>query len=184
MKTRLNADHRRALANLARKLVACPAETKALAAAYKKAAPLIMRDITEKYPVRDMNVLAKYERATRDDCIRIQMTSGGITQFHFEKDKGPLTPRGYCQIYATKVDTTDAVQDWQAAGEAEKEALAKKLGDYQSLIDFSRTLDDIEAVWPEAAQLRGSIVANLPVALSPDVVARIVDDVAQRAEAA
>lgn len=184
MKTRLNADHRRALARLATEIVAVPVEAKAIDATYKKAAPLVMRDIVAKYPVRDMNVLLKYERASRGDCIRVQMTHGGVTQFRFNEGRGPITPRGYCQIHAVKADTTSAIQDWASAVDAEKTAKAAKIGDYQSLIDFSRTLEDIEAVWPEASKIRSSIVRNLPALLSEDVVARIAADVAARAEAA
>lgn len=184
MKTRLNSDHRRALIRLAGEIISAGPETKAASAAYKKAAPLVMRDLTDKYPVKDMKVLERYESASRDDCIRVQMTSGGVTQFKFAKGSGPLTPNRYgCHIYAVKADTTDAIQDWAAAVDAEKEALAKKMQDYRSLIDFSRTLEDVETIWPEAAKVRASVILNLPVALSDDVVARIAADVATRAAA-
>ena len=183
-KLRLNNDHRRALRNLADDLVKCPAEEKAEAAAHKKAAGLVTRDLQEKYPPRDMKVLEKYEQSRRDDCMRIQMTSGGVTQFQFAEGKGPITPHGYCRVYAVKEDTTDAIQDWENAKAAHAKAREQKLGDYHSLVEFSRTLEDVEAVWSEASQIRSRFAANLPVALSEDVAARIATDVAQRAKAA
>jgi hypothetical protein len=182
--TKLLQSHRDFLNGLARESVKCPAEEMADKVAYAKAAPLVRKIVEAKYPPKDMKLLAKYEVAEQDHCIRLQLTSGGITQFTFRGDDAPMRPTGYdCgrHIYATGEDATSAVLTSATAEEAFKKAKATKLSDYNALIAHSTNLEQIESVWPAATALRARFNRSVPVILSDDVVARIRADVAKAA---
>lgn len=180
---RLNDFHRSFLNKLALDTVRCPNEEALDKKAYERAAPLVKKLVQERYPVRDMNVLLKYEQAAHDKCIRLQLTAGGVVEFSFRGDKaGPITPGGgdrwSCRnrMYAADDGVTEAVQTSIAAKEAWNKALKAKLGDYSALIKSSLTLEQVEKVWPEASSLRARIANTLPVILSNEVIERIQAD--------
>jgi len=183
--TKLLQSHRDFLNGLARDNVKCPAEEMADKVAYAKAAPLVRKIVEAKYPPKDMKLLAKYEVAKIDRCIRLNLTAGGVTQFTFRADAAaPLRPTGYdCgrHIYQADEDATAAVLACATAEEAFKKAKATKLSDYAALITYSTTLEQIESVWPAATALRARFNRSVPVILSDDVVARIRADVAKAA---
>lgn len=180
--TRLTQHMRKQLKALARDLVKTPAEDKAVKAAYKAAAPLVTAAVHVKYPPRDMAVLLKYEKATVDDCIKLQLSAGGIQVFNFAEKKGPLVAHETWQgvVYAADEQQTAAVLAWVEARDKQKAAYEAKVADYDKLINFARTLDEIEAVWPEASQVRAQNESVAPVVLPEEVVKRIKADVATR----
>lgn len=183
---KLNQTHREWLTNLARSTVTCPAEKEAVDAAYAAAAPLVRRLVEAKYPPKDMKLLAKYEAAHADRCVRLNLTAGGVTEFNFRRDDvaiplRPATGSCYRHIYQADDATTTAVQAYETARDAFKKAHGAKLGDYYALIRHSTKLEEVEAIWPPASGLRATLNRSVPVVLSDDVVARIRADVAKGA---
>lgn len=187
-KLRLTQNMRDALNARASGWVACPAEQKVHNAAYKKAAPLVRRAVEKKYPPADMAICKKYDAAKADTCIRLQCSDGVVREFKFDsEDAAPLAVcTNYCRsrIYLADPATTDAVTAWITASDALAAALKAKLSDYHALISAAGYLDEIEAVWPLATEIRARFTQNLPAQLTDDVVARIRADVGSRAKAA
>lgn len=187
---RMNDSHRSFLFNLARERVKCPNEEKADKAAYAKAESVVRKIVEERYPPKDMKLLAKYEVAAPDSCIRLQLSAGGVVEFSFRgENTGPLTPgkRGYgcsSRMYATDEAATPIISASLQARDALKKALGAKLEDYKTLIYSSTNLEQIEAVWPMASELRPRVGRLLPVTLSNDVIARIKADASTMAKAA
>lgn len=185
-KTRLNESMRNALHGLARSKISCPEEKATENKAYGVAEKLILKMVNERYPTKDMKILQKYEVTRQDSCLRMQMTTGGVGEFTIkDESKYPLVPSGYCggRLYAADEATSDALQKWTTARDAVRQATKEKLSDYRSLILFSRNLEDVEAIWPEATEIRQNLNRSLPVLLSDDIVARIKADVETRAGA-
>lgn len=179
---RLNQSHRAWLSRLAYTTVSCPEEAATVDTTYKIAAPLVRAIVEIKYPPKDMKVFAKYEAARRDQCIKLNLTAGGVVQFNFHTtEEAPLVPDTYTcsrRIYQADEATTAAVQAHAAACDARKKADATKMADYLALIRCSVKLEEIEAVWPAASSLRATLNRSVPVVLSDDVVNRIRADVA------
>lgn len=180
---RLLQSHRDFLHAMAGEQVKCPAEEAADAKAYAKAMPIVRKIVEKKYPPADMKLLAKYEAAVPDRCIRLQLAAGGVEQFCFRDEADfPLRPNGYnggCNrhIYATDEKATEIVSACLTVAAAFKKAMATKLGDYNALIDHSTTLEQVEGVWPAASALRVRLNRAVPVVLSDEVIARIRADV-------
>lgn len=180
LKTRLTEAARNGLIALAGKLVCPAAEKAALDAAYKMAAPLVRACVEAVYPPKDMRVCAKYQAASPDHCIKLRLTAGGIEQFDFAKGAAPLVVAKtyHGKIYDADAATTDAVAKWVAAKDAFKAEKDRRIAAYGALARASRYVEDVTAVWPEAA-------AHLPkklalVALPADTAARIQSDIAER----
>lgn len=185
---RMNESHRTFLCTLASEQVRCDAEEKADKIAYAKAVPLVCKILEAKFPAKDMKLLAKYEVAHPDTCVKLQLTAGGVVQFEFRDEKAaPMRPDRYeCrnQIYAADDAATAAVSASLTAKGALAKARAKKLEDYRALVMNTPTLEQIESVWPAAKVLRERLNRTLPVTLSADVIARIKADVSSMARAA
>lgn len=187
-KLRLTHSARSMLDQLYRKTVTCPAEMAAVEKAYVKVAPVVRKAVEAKWPVADMAALRKYQTALHDKCIKLQLTAGGVDEFKFaETDDAPLRPDRYdCrhQIYLTDERLTKAFEVWKAATDALKAASLQKEKDYNALIQGSTYLEEVEAVWPEASQIRVRLHSNLPATLTNDTIARIKADAATRMKAA
>jgi len=181
---RLTQEHRRWLRNLAQQSLKSPAEQAAEDAAYAVASPLVRKLVEDKYPPKDMKLLAKYEAARRDSRIRLNLTAGGVTQFNFRTDEeAPMRPnRNGCSwhIYQADEAATAAVLAHAEAVDARQAAFTRKFDDYRALIFYSRKLEEVEAVWPAASALRATLGRTLPVTLSEEVAARIRADVQQQ----
>jgi|GEM_PF-6315067 len=184
---RMNEDHRNFLFRLAKERVRCPVEEAADKSAYAKAAKLVKAMALAKWPERDMKVLAKYTQTEPVSSLRLKLTAGGIVQFEFRGEKeGPLGPasRPWNQIHEADKETSEAVSVCLSAKAALDKARDTKLEDYRSLIWASTNLEQIETVWPMAAELRPRVGRSLPVTLSNDVIARIKADAKTMAVAA
>lgn len=183
-KVRLTQAARTRLISLSHELVQCSAEQTAVDAAYKKAAPLVRKAVEAKYPPRDMRILVKYEKAAIDDCIKLQLTAGGVNMFCFAEGKGPLAAETTYNgtVYQADEEMTSAFAEWKAATEALDAARSQKLGDYKALINSARTLEDVTEIWPEAEQIRSSLRSTALTVLTPAVIERIKADVATRAQ--
>lgn len=179
----LRERHRTALQDLIKKVVTCPKEDAAIIEAYAKAAPLVRACVEVEYPVKDMKILKRYDVAEQKDSIGLRLTSGGDTKFKFEDGTGPLVPdHRYGKMFLADEATTDAVHDWEAATRKRQEVFEKKRSDYLALVGSARTLEEVEAVWDEAAAIRPMFEKNQTAlsVLTPEVIKRIKADVKAR----
>ena len=185
----LRLAHREALKRLRDTVVQCVTEESALKAAYRKAAPLVRKCVEAEYPPKDMKILAKYEAAEQDDCIKLRLAYGAAqdVMFDFDDATGPLVVKKtyYGKFFLADEATTAAVNEWKTAKEQCDKTLTQKKRDYQTLIDAARTLEEVEVLWPEAAQIREAFQKNQValMALTPTVIQRIKADVQERAAA-
>lgn len=178
--------HREALKTLRNTVVKCIAEEAAVREAYRKAAPLVRKAVESDYLPKDMKILAKYDSAERDDCIKLRMAHGAAQDvlFNFDEGTGPMVVK---KTYSGKMfladsPTTDAVLAWKSARETRDKTLQQKRSDYNTLINAARTLEEVEVLWPEASQIREAFNKNQValMALTPTVIQRIKMDVAER----
>jgi hypothetical protein len=181
VKRRMSDDIRYRLRGLADQLVKPIRLAEALEAAYKKAAPVVRKVVEAKYPPKDMRILAKYEAAGPDKCVKVQLANGTVEKFDFTDD-APFVVSSYCsnRMYLAG-DASGAIEDWAAARDKFNEERKRRLADYNSLILTAKYVEEITGVWPEAEKL-------LPkrqelVALNDDVLARIKRDIAERSRA-
>lgn len=180
-KRKLNNWMRQTLKRAAEKMVVPVEQKTVLDAAYKKAAPLVRKAVQKKYPPKDMKICLKYQAASIDDCIKVQYPNGGVQEFKFEHDTGPIvTQKTYHgQMYLIDQETAEAVEAWADATQAYKDEYKKRIAAYHALIDGANYLDDVLAVWEDAANL---IPLNaLPIALGPEQIALVKADVEERA---
>lgn len=162
--------------------IVSPAEQKtALDAAYKVAAPLVIKAVHEKYPLRDMKVCEKYGVAENDDCIQVQLSNGVVTQFRFAAEQGPLVvkTRGCrTRMYLVDETTSSAIEIWNTAVENLDQESKRRINAYRALISSANTLDDLLEIWPEAARIVPE--ANAVMALGPEQIALVKADQAER----
>lgn len=179
---RLNDGLRRRLYDLVRTTVKVPAEAAKLDRAYAEAEPLVREAVHGAYPPDDMEICAKYEAAQIDDCVKLQLTSGGVDLFKFAPGTGPLVVKKTHQgmIYLADAITTDAFHNWKQANEAFETALRRKMDDYGALVREARTLDEVCEIWPEAEVVREYARSRALSILSDEMIARIRADVAAR----
>lgn len=182
---RLSENDRTALYNLARKRIVETQDTSELDAAYDAAATAVHDALVEKYPQKDMKVLARYDAAAADACVYVSRGYYDYDQFCFrEGDKRiPLRPGrgGGCNsrnAFMLEGERADLYATYTKAKEAHDAAIKDRYADFRALIFASKTFNEIAEVWPEAEQLREAIVgtSSALVVLSNDVVARIKSD--------
>lgn len=169
----------------ASELVNPVAEKKALDAAYKTLAPMVMKVVTAKYPLKDMKICEKYGVAKIDDCITLQLTAGGVDRFEFIHATGPLVAcANSCRnrIYLADDDTTAAFAKWVMARDVLRVETKKRLDAYYALIRACNTAEDLLELWPEAASIIP--IDALPVALGPDEIKLLKADQAERSKIA
>lgn len=185
----LRIAHKEALRKLRDTVVRAVTEENVVKEAYRKAAPLVRKVVETEYPPRDMRVLAKYEAAERDDCIKLRLAYGAAqdVMFDFDEGTGPLVVnKTYSgKMFLADEETTEAVSAWKDAKEKRDKTLRQKKDDYNTLINAARTLEEVENLWPEAAQIRELFNTNQValLALTPTVIQRIKMDVAERTAA-
>lgn len=157
-----------------------PAERKAMDAAYKKVAPLVTKLVQAKYKPADMAVLKKYEVAQVEDCIRLTLPDARVVEFSFRDGGGPVTPAGRCynRMYLADEAIAAAFDAHTKAVEAHADETRRRLEAYATLIRSSATVEDIIAVWPEAAELLPATAVMAP--LSPEQLAIIKADTVER----
>ncbi len=164
--------------------VAPAKEAKALAAAYKKAEPLVRKIVEAKYKPADMAVCAKYELTKPDTCIRVQFPSGGVEQFDFaDAASAPIIVKGNCysSMYIADDKTAAAVEAWVTARDAFKTEKNRRIQAYKALVHVSSTVDDVVAAWPEVATLLPEATDLIPI--SPEQIAILQADRKERVAA-
>jgi hypothetical protein len=181
--TRLTNNHRDVLKALVTRIVDCPIEIKAEAAAYAKAAPMVRKIVEMKYPAAEMKVLDKYRCALLDECVRIQHPDGSVQQFTFRKGDAPNVPNHHScsqRMYLSDERQQKAVEAWVDAATALKDGTQKKREDYNAFIHSAGTFEQLIEIWPEAVQVADRIKVNLPATVNPEMLARIKADSAAR----
>ena len=184
-KTRLTKYSRAKLNGFARKLLTRP-DSPELAEARKGTDALVRRMVETRYPPADMAVLQRYDVASEDRCIRIQLSAGGVVNYAL-RPPGTVTPGQFCRMYVADSAVTAAVARVQAMDEAVGKRLDDELNPYYVLVAHSRYFEDVVATWPEAESMRGECGAAstaLVPQLSPEMLAAIQAGVAERAAAA
>ena len=164
-------------------IVDCPAEIRAEQHAYSRAMPKARKIVETAFPPVDMKVFAKYERARRDNCINIQLADGEVVRFTFRTDDAPTVPSGNgcsSRIYLADDRQSESIEEHLAAAKLLEEATEKKRNEYRAFIENATTFEQVVDVWPEAIQLAPRIKINLPANISPEMIARIRQDSAQR----
>lgn len=165
----------------AKKVVTCSSEKKALDTAYNRALPLVTKIVTDKFPPAEMKIVSKWKGASFEHEAKLSIPSGSVVKFDFEKGDAPLRPDGYQfgnQIFIAAAPIAAAVEKWLDARTAYLAERKKRLDAYRAMIDGSSTVEDLIAVWPEAA---GVLPAGSPlIALGPEQIAIIKADLRER----
>ena len=156
-------------------------EAKALAAAYKKAEPLVRKIVEAKYKPADMAVCAKYGLTKPDACIRVQYPSGAVQQFDFAgTDNAPVVVGSNCysRMFLADEKTASAVEGWVAARDAFKAEAKKRIQAYTALVHASTSVEDVIAAWPEVAGLLPAASDLIPI--NPEQIAILQADLKER----
>lgn len=164
----------------AEKVVLPAVEKKALDAAYKKAETHVRAAVQKKYPPADMRVLEKYKATNKCCQVNFTFPNGVVTQFSFSGDERPLVPGSapYREMYLADAATAAAVEKWIAARDAYTAERKKRLEAYRALTLGASHVEDILAVWPEAAGVLPA--GSLPIALGPEQIALVKADQRER----
>lgn len=181
--TRLTMNHRSLLYALVAQIVDCPAEIKAEQRAYDRAMPAARKIVEAVYAPKDMEVFLKYDRASKDNCIRVQLGDGDVKQFTFRADDAPYVPKGAnCRdrMYLADERPGALIEAWVTAAKDLEVATEKKRAEYNAFVENAATFEQVVDIWPEAMQLSDRIRINLPAAVSPDMIERIKADSARR----
>lgn len=156
-------------------------EAKALAAAFKKAEPLVRKLVEAKYKPADMIVCAKYSLTKPDACVRVQYPSGAVQQFDFpDMETAPVVTSGSCynRMFLADDKTATAVEAWVAARDAFRAESKKRIQAYTALVQASTTVEDVIAAWPEVAELLPA--ANDLIPINPEQIAILQADLKER----
>jgi len=177
-KRRLTSTMRYRLKRFAEDTVKPVAEAAALKAAYELAAPLVRRVVEQRYNPTEMAVLEKYGFTERDTCIRVQFPNGVVQEFSFDQQlAAPLVPdRRGCskRIYLADELTAAAIEAWADATNAYDAEKKQRVDAYSALALGSQYVEDVCAIWPEAATVLPA--DNALIALGPEQIARIKAD--------
>lgn len=176
-KIRLTQWMRQSLLEIADQSLVFPIETTALDHTYRVAAPLVRAAVEVALPPADAEVLMRYEHARRDSCIPCKdLDSDYFTVFNFHQDDTyPIQQR--CRVVPISGETVTALKMHELAAADLKKARAERMNDYRALILTLRNLEDIEAVWPLAGQLRARLGEGRALTtLNNDVITRIRRD--------
>lgn len=188
---RLSQGDRDTIVRFAKKQIESTQDATELDAAYDRVADAIHGAVIAKWPQKDMQVLARYDAASKDSCIYI--STGGYNYDRFEFRSGDkrivLRPnRSGCHRIPIMLegDADEAYKAFKSAQEQYDEAKKKRLNDFCALIASVNSFNALAEVWPAVETLREAIVgtgAALAV-FSSEVMDRIKSDAAFQAEAA
>jgi hypothetical protein len=181
---RLSGNDRDTLTSYARKRIEETQDRSALDAAYERAADAVHAALVARYPQKDMRVLAKYDAATQDECVYVSRGHYDYDRFCFRDGDAriPLRPTGTgCNsrnAFLLEGDSRAAYDAYKDATKTYEAAVKQRLSDFSALIAGSNTFNEVASVWPDAENLRLSIVgtASALMILSDDVVARLRAD--------
>jgi hypothetical protein len=190
-KTRLNSWMRERLIAFANRIVTCPEEASAEADALVDAQTALGMELAEKWPVKEMRVLARHGYADFNTQLRVQAQLDGQDLDWHWRIGVPLSEArqipGHNGQDVLRIDkespTWAAIANWRSAVSAHKAALERKRGLYHSLVWASRHFEQVTEIWPEAEAMRAECGASrtLPAVVDDVTRAAIRADVAARA---
>lgn len=192
MKTRMTKRLRCDLKYLVRTKIIHDALNRVLGEAYNALAPLVRELVAEKYPVPDMALLACYNVAIQDRCIKLKLKNGTINAFDFtDSDDWPWIPDAYdCRhrIYDAGEDYLGGLvsarfAEWSDARDALTAANHALWTDYFALIDNARHLEEVCEVWPRACVLLMHKTSTAVSIVTPELIVRIKADQTARTTA-
>lgn len=181
---RLSQTDRETLFKLARKKVVETQDDAALKVAYDAAADVISAQMKAKYPPADMEVLRRYDQATRDNCIYYSTGGFNYEQFRFREDDDriPLRPkeRG-CNMrtpFLLEGENEKVLANFRRVEAENKAAIKQRENDFKALIWGAKTFNEVASVWPGAETLRETIVGTgtALAVLSSEVIDRLRTD--------
>jgi len=181
---RLSNHDRNVLRRFANKQIGATQESVDLDNAYEHAAEAVHAEVVKRWPQKDMQVLAKYDAASRDACVFVAGNSEwDYEQFNFKDDdkRIPFRPsRSNCRRLPIQLegDAAQAFAAYLKARTAHEAAIEKRQEDFSALIWNTTNFNALAEIWPAAEALRGEIVghsASLSV-LSEEVVDRLKAD--------
>jgi hypothetical protein len=179
-KTILNSNYRERLNKMAAEFLTALVREKHKWETRRKALEkVVARRIKEEYPLKDMLVLEKYGKTERRKSIKLVNTADRrICEFELEVE-GLFPKQGYSET-PLGCDSLELVVYLDAA-EAIKSEYGTRIEDYRALIRESRTLEDVEQVWPEATRLRKAVAeldnSRALIRISEPLIERIKGDV-------
>lgn len=181
-KTRLTAEHRAALTKLAKTSVKGDPELLAKFDSIRsKAESLVRAALLNKFPPKDMLVLAKCEKSAiyMEFDIRPQSENSSIVRFEFES-QGVSAPKGsYSRsVYYLGETVGEAVLEYGKAKTALEDDKKVRIKAYDDFIKSARTIEAVLAVWPEAKSVIGT--NTLPVSIVDASIQIIKADIASR----
>lgn len=162
----------------AREVVAPIKEKKELDSAYEKASTLVRSMLLTKYPPKEMVVLKKFGFGGFVCSIKVQFPNGVVDKFEFEEDDAIFIASSYGQIHAVNQKTADAIERWSRVKATFTKERDKRVAAYKALVDGSRYVEDIVAVWPEAVYIIPPTA--LPIPLGPEQIAMVKQDMLER----
>lgn len=155
-------------------------ERKAMDAAYRKLAPMIARLVAHKFKPADMDVLTKYGVSTADTCIKLTLPDARVVQFQLRATDAVRVPVGRCsgRMFLADHAIMAAYDHYSETLAAHKDETRRRVEGYDALIRNASSVEDIVAVWPEAAALLPATAIMAP--LTREQLALIELDRSQR----
>jgi hypothetical protein len=184
-KTRLSSYIRARLMDLAKDILTFPTEQAACDRAYGHALSMVKTAMIARFPPEDMKTLARYDCAKSPMSIYLtkEQIDGPRPYILFTfrvPGEAPLIKCGTMQNLIVGDKIMNTAMAYNDAVEATKLLKETKLKDYAALVNGVGSLEDVEAVWPEAARVRDKLIGGAVSTLNPEVIERIKADVAGR----
>lgn len=190
-KTRLNKEHRRMLVDLAYQKIEKSFDFSKLNSLYAEFRTKCLVEVANQFPPKDMRILAKYGAAQMRNNVGIVFYSKdsdekAVADVIFENDRAHIT-NYYSAEAKLKLPYGGEIYQLYLRWKEEKNKTTKRLnkirGDYQNLINYARTFEDVLEVWEEAEELRHKICANRQlIVMNNELCNRIKQNVKERKE--
>ncbi|HEY9886121.1 MAG TPA: hypothetical protein V6C96_02555 [Vampirovibrionales bacterium] len=191
IKTKLNKKSRGLLIGLINtKVDLSPEEKESFLSQQLKAYKKLKKIIDKEFPIADMEVLKKYQRARVDSCIAVRAEKANrynyVTIEVPPSETAPLLPcLGGCSSHWLGKEAYLLAHEIDESTRLMREKRIELKEDFAKLIRGARYFEDVCEVWEEASELRGEIVDSFPVpaTINPALSLRIKTNVEARKKA-
>lgn len=186
---RLSGFDRAALKRFALKQIMDSEPSDELDNAYELAADFLAAVVVQRWPEKDMRVLAKYDAASPDACIYVTTGGGDFDRFTFRDDdkRIPMRPNRYCRNQPVMIEgeAAESFLAFERISKEREQAIARRRNDFYALIDGTPSFNALCETWPLAEAMREQIVGTSQAiaVLSTEVVDRLRADPAFAAAA-
>ena len=182
MKTRLTKDMRYQLLDLSRTRIKDPEHEEAWKTAQRAAQKAAIKAFHGMYPVKEMAVLKKYDVTIAIDKFGIALRESDHENIRYEwfhlLDKScsgpipfadqPLRPHGSWNMHVhLGLEASKLVDAFLTIDAARAKSRQEMLDTFDLVIRNAKNLEEIEAVWPAAKEIRRNIPALPMVRLAP-----------------